>query len=74
MCDFLFYNLVKDLCDPNPCANRGICTSNGASFHCQCPIGFAGEICKGGQYKLNIKCQFENQQLATEKRLSKFQI
>ena len=42
--------IVKDLCDPNPCANRGACTSNGVSFHCQCRPGLTGESCKGALY------------------------
>uniref|UniRef100_G3TZ39 EGF like repeats and discoidin domains 3 n=1 Tax=Loxodonta africana TaxID=9785 RepID=G3TZ39_LOXAF len=36
-----------DICDPNPCANGGICLPGLAddSFSCECPDGFTDPNC-----------------------------
>ena len=34
-----------DNCDPNPCANGGICTDGTNSYICTCAEGYIGENC-----------------------------
>ncbi|XP_067369037.1 protein crumbs homolog 1 isoform X3 [Channa argus] len=35
-----------DLCSPNPCQNRAICRTNGASYSCFCVPGYQGSQCQ----------------------------
>ncbi|XP_056147952.1 hyaluronan-binding protein 2-like [Lampris incognitus] len=36
------------VCNPNPCANGGICIRDGMDFDCECPPGFTGRFCHVG--------------------------
>lgn len=35
--------------DLNPCRNGGVCRVDGASFQCDCPVGFIGSLCETGK-------------------------
>lgn len=46
----LFYIGKYLPCDPNPCANRGVCiTPANATFECQCPEYYYGATCRIGK-------------------------
>ena len=40
---------TTDLCSPSPCQNGGACRVSGSTFECQCPLGFAGDVCETGK-------------------------
>jgi hypothetical protein len=33
-------------CSPNPCQNGGTCAESGTTFTCDCPDGYAGDVCE----------------------------
>ena len=42
------YVLVIDLCTPNPCTNKGVCTNYKTAFSCACSSSFTGLTCQKG--------------------------
>ena len=54
-------DLIKTSCNPNPCANNGICqlvssvTSN--QYNCLCPIGFIGNNCQFNDSCISSPCK-----------------
>ncbi|CAF1004352.1 unnamed protein product [Brachionus calyciflorus] len=34
------------MCASNPCQNNGKCVELGSAFRCECPVGFAGQVCE----------------------------
>lgn len=38
--------VAPSVCEPNPCANNGICTETDDSFSCRCHDGFSGNLCE----------------------------
>jgi hypothetical protein len=46
-CQSLFANATcfADQCAPSPCQNGGTCVTSGATYTCQCPVGWTGTNC-----------------------------
>ena len=38
-----------DECDSDPCLNGGRCQDGVNGFMCDCPDGFVGDVCDGGE-------------------------
>ncbi|XP_028847119.1 protein delta homolog 1 isoform X2 [Denticeps clupeoides] len=44
-----FCEISTDKCEPNPCANGGLCTERATSYSCSCPPGFSGPTCNSSR-------------------------
>ena len=55
-CVHLWVNCFLDIddCEPNPCANGGLCTDGVNSYTCSCAIGYMGPNCNTSKYTFII--------------------
>ena len=52
-CCLIYFSLLDDPCDPQPCLNDGTCTDTGLTFSCECTVDFTGTTCQqqAGKHK-----------------------
>ena len=43
----LLYLIVPEPCNPNPCANGGVCIDNNGAPNCKCIFPYVGTTCNG---------------------------
>ena len=55
---FSRFCLVKKVCVPNPCLNKGKCVEDKSTTPCECAQGFTGKYCEG-RYKMTKVTTFK---------------